>query len=926
MANIYSVSTEKDLMSALASAKGGDTIELAGGDYGDLTLADGWTDFNVKFETPVTIRSADVELPASFSSLELRGVSNLTLENLVFDYEFDETDAIWVKPFQVLGDSNNIIIRNSVFDGDLASGLSDIDNGYGYGIGLNVRDSSNISVENNEFFNWHRGALYTETDNLSVTNNEVHAIRSDGFDFAGVNSVIIEGNYIHDFNSSPVSTDHPDMIQVWTNSTPSPTTDFIIRNNTFDIGEGGYTQSIFMRNGAVDSGQAGTEMYYQNILIENNTIYNGHTHGITVGETDGLTIRNNSVLQAEGGVNDLSGGVSIPKINLSSASTSVVIEGNIVSAINGFDTQSDWTVSGNAIIQPSDYQDQFIASTIDTDNGAHKFIAQPNSMIEQLGAGSDHIQFPDAPDALTPLFQVHSDETSEHTLILDASLTVGPLGLVSEGDAKFLWTFEDGRTATGQIVKHDFATSGYHGVTLSVVSQDGTTAQAEFTAGIAGNDIVQFDMQSGQFEALAYGEEITLGSGDVPLQKNAGGNALKLGGEGTQASIAASELSFFFGTDAFELSMSLKADSAASWGEIARIHTSFTASVDKNGNFSLDLFLDDGTRVKVASKGISLNDGTLHDVTARFDGEAGFAEILIDGQVVASESVSGSLGGGARSLDFGNPWSGHNFDGELSAFALSADSQDFPIYTGSADVISDISTAASDTATTPEADTATDSEPLPEEDSGTLEPLLLLRGGYELDFANIPNSDTVRFLDDAHIVDTEGGQALSFDGKKDYASLGRMSEFEDSQKIAFSVDFTKDSTDGSAERLVWNHVKIGLTLEGDGIRVHAANNDDHFSQGFQIAGLGLNDGNQHSATVMVDAETDRLQVVVDDVLILDEQNTDFDIVGAGGHEWGWSLGTAWNRWFEGEIHEFQVSDDFDFVDSTSVQEDASLLA
>ena len=81
----------------------------------------------------------------------------------------------------------------------------------------------------------------------------------------------------------------------------------------------------------------------------------------------------------------------------------------------------------------------------------------------------------------------------------------------------------------------------------------------------------------------------------------------------------------------------------------------------------------------------------------------------------------------------------------------------------------------------------------------------------------------------------------------------------------------------------------------------------------------------HTATVLVDAETDRLQVVVDDVLVLDEQGTDFDFVGAGGNEWGWSLGTAWNRWFEGEVHEFQVSDDFDFLE-TSVTTDDAILA
>jgi hypothetical protein len=51
MANIFSVTNSEELMKALASAKGGDTIELAGGDYGKLILIDGKTGFDVTFDS-----------------------------------------------------------------------------------------------------------------------------------------------------------------------------------------------------------------------------------------------------------------------------------------------------------------------------------------------------------------------------------------------------------------------------------------------------------------------------------------------------------------------------------------------------------------------------------------------------------------------------------------------------------------------------------------------------------------------------------------------------------------------------------------------------------------------------------------------------------------------------------------------------------
>ena len=156
----------------------------------------------------------------------------------------------------------------------------------------------------------------------NVVDNDVHSIRSDGFDFVEVNDVLIEGNHIHDFVANLGSGDHLDMIQFWTTGTTSPSTNIIIRGNILNSGAGDWTQSIFMRNEMVDLGLAGTEMFYRNILIENNVIYNAHAHGITVGETDGLTIRNNTILYnatiSDGSV------VHVPTINSSNASTNVL--------------------------------------------------------------------------------------------------------------------------------------------------------------------------------------------------------------------------------------------------------------------------------------------------------------------------------------------------------------------------------------------------------------------------------------------------------------------------------------------------------------------------------------------------------------------------------------------------------------------------
>jgi len=911
MTNVFSASNAEELMTALASAKGGDTIELAGGDYGDLILRGKAPTTNVEFDSTVKIMSADPENQAIISRLDLIDASNLKFENLIFNYEFQDGDRGWAQPFSVRN-SDNITFSNSSFIGDVARNVSEIYDGYGTGRSLQVLNSKDIIIENNYFETAGKGLVLDRIIGLKVFGNEITDIREDGMNLIQVENALVENNYLHNFRTHPEDPGHRDLIQLWVLPThEAPSKNVTISGNILDIGDGVYAQGIFMRNGAAEANPDDTSMYWQNITIENNVIYNNHTHGIAVGSTINLSVANNSLIR----VDDTSAGTNLnmsPSIFLAENSQNVIVSGNIASRISGYSNQDGWDVNSNVLISQADYFKNFINSSMTSIDGANGFLVIPGGKADQLGAGSVHTRLPDTLDSLNPLFQVYSDPSSVQVLIFDASLTVGPLGLVSEDDAEFLWSFGSGGTATGKVVKHEFSDPGYHDVTLTVTSKDGTTAQAKFTAGIAGRDIANFDTQTGQFEVLAFGKEKQFYTMDGSTLETSEGYVLKLGGDGVKASIPRSEMSRFFGADAFELSMSFKADNSDSWGHLALSHMNFITQVDKSGNFVLTLFLDDGSRVNLASEGVTMNDGNVHNVEIRFDGVAGFAEIVIDGQLVASENVSGALGGDARDLMFGNPWNNQKFDGELSAFSLSASSLDFPAYNG--EMLPVLSTKAADPVEIENSSTLPESDPVPAESQEELALLVpLLRGGYELDIAAISASGTVRLHDDAHISKTNGGKAIVLDGDKDYVSFGRLQDFEESHKIAFSIDFVSGNSGKGREILVWNHMKFGLSLEEGGLRVHANNTDNHFSRGFKIEGLELNDGERHSVTVMVDAEADRLQVVVNDAMVLDEQGTDFDFVGAGGREWGWSLSTPWSSWFEGKVYSFQVSDDFEFV-------------
>ena len=493
------VSTLAQLYSALATASSGQTILLEGGNYGDLYLGSG-SGFDITFPTNVTIKSASATNPAVFSSANVIGAANLTFDGISFDYTFEAGDRVSTAPF-IFSNSNNITIRNSTFDGDNASGLSSMDNGYGAGIGLVMRYNTGVVIENNEISGFWKGLTITGSDQIVVAKNELSGLRSDGMGFSDVDGVVIEGNYIHDFREAPDSLDHPDMIQFITRGTTSPSTDITIRGNILDIGAGSSTQGIFMGNEAVRGG-AGTGMYYQNVVITDNVLVNARLNGIAIGEANGLTISNNSVLHADGGLVDgLDAKVEIPRIRISSISTDVTIINNATSTVTGWSSQGDWTVGNNAFIQDQDpnapgyYGDVFIPGSLQLIDGVNSFVALTGGMLDILNAGASQTLNPDYVliDPVVPVvpvvvvdaeFQVVGREKVGIALLFDASLSTSDLGQLPDGTA-YLWSFGDGTTASGLQVKHIFAKGGDYGVTLTVTLPDGTTDTQLTSIGIS---------------------------------------------------------------------------------------------------------------------------------------------------------------------------------------------------------------------------------------------------------------------------------------------------------------------------------------------------------------------------------------------------------------------------------------------------------
>ena len=342
------VASSEALAEALRKAGPATTIRLAPGDYGSLVVQG----LAGEAGAPVVIASADPSRPARLSGVVLRQVADFEMRDLLIDYTFSPGDEGYERVFEVY-DSRDVILSQLVLDGDEAYGVSATSDGFPTGHGLVVRGVDGFTLEDSEVRGFFRGLEFSRSQDVTVRGNDLHSMRMDGMTFAQMNRLLIEANWIHDFDRSLASGDHSDMIQFWTTKTDEPSRDVTIRGNLLASGTGAFTQSIFMRNEEVDQGsQSFAKMAYRNVRIEDNVIINAHLHGITVGETDGLVVADNAVLRnAHSEGEEDNPDLWMPRITVSSASRDVTIDRNITGAITWPEGQPGWQVENNLLVQ-----------------------------------------------------------------------------------------------------------------------------------------------------------------------------------------------------------------------------------------------------------------------------------------------------------------------------------------------------------------------------------------------------------------------------------------------------------------------------------------------------------------------------------------------------------------------------------------------
>lgn len=824
-------------MAALQAASGTTVIELQSGDYGSLVL-DPYNAPWANFSSQVTIKPVDASATVTFTGSTLRGVTNLTIEDVTFKVP-TVSDATAQERAAALNirDCTGITISGVTVTGVTVSAAGDERDGLPGGYGIVVRGSNGVVIEDSTFTHLTRAATFDDSDNLLISGNDISDIRSDGLDFAQVTNVTISGNYIHDFTDSYISSDHRDMIQFWTAGTTEASSNILITENILDAGDGAATHSIFMRNELVDSYGAGTSMYYQNVVISNNVIHNFNFYGIMTGASNGLVIENNTlILDVESG--NLATSV-IPQIWVSGLSTGVLVTKNIAGAINAtLTTGSGWSISDNLLVQysnplGSNYVGSVISNAFTGALGTvSDWVVVSSSAADTGGYGADLTHFTSTPASTTARMALAANAVHDDTFSFTAALSAGPSGVYGS-TALYTWDFGDGTYATGLSASHVFGTAGRHYVVLTV--QDSAGNIDKTGAWIYTPDTVRFNM-----DAIATAVTNTAYGGtsysDIPTVADGSDYAIRIS-DTVGYSIDKTTIPDAYSLNAFTLSLNLKAmDGANSIGEILRIMGGLRLNVQANGVIQFVFTNSSGSNYTLNSSSTSVLDGQDHALSITYDSQLGRIVMYLDGTQIGTVAASGETPVMTSwGLTLGAAYGKVGFDGLIDDIKL----------------VSDPAQLTTDTTTNQ------------------------IHAVKVFDFS-AASSSGLSLAGDASVT-SQSNKALHLDGSADYALLHADDfDFGTTNKASLGLEVTLDPGASGAADLIWKEGDYGVQIDGTTVKLYLV--DDSGAAVWTTATIAsLADGASHKVGLIMDGTTNEAAVYVDGQRVIDRTDIGFSV-------------------------------------------------
>lgn len=670
-----------ELHAALNSAKGGEVIELAAGDYGDFYFS------RKKFASDVTIKSADAENPAVFNTLTFYDVRNVAVDGVDVQFKPTEDTVDW-DGVVTISNAHNVTFKNSTMQGAIAeTGVPGDSNpgendGSGNVIGkpiaraFKVTFASEIHIEGNDVRTFSTGVGASQVEGLSVIDNTILDLRRSPFTGSDLDDLVIRGNHFGHSNPHNLggAGDHADFVHLWNRAGDSePDRNIEIVGNFFDQGPGQAIFGIFLEAEWHTKG-------YENVTIAENVLLNTDANGIVIQKLNGGAITNNTLLSAGDDPK------KTPGVLLRDQTQNVVIDKNVLGYVDYKSKvpqkfQKTIDVGDNLLAQRhapenANYYEDLFVNALAVGADLDDLQALPKGLIASGDYGAAVTRFDATPSTLTPIARPDQDDRNDFAFTFDASFTADADGFVSSDEATFIWDFGDGASAKGVSVSHVYDTPGDHKVKLRVEHEDGTSAESHTTASIADPTYLKVNFEEGFKDASTYGAwflqnkslQNGLRSDDGHYYSLYGASKFAIGGVPQMQHV-----------DQFSITFVLKRGSVYQGGGILmRIHPGLDITIKDNGEAKIWVIDGTGNRVKFTTKDADIDDLDWHALTFVYDSFEGRMAAYVDGAFVGGAAVEGTPNffSGSQKVFLGSPFSGYTFWGGLKSIDIEAKAHD----------------------------------------------------------------------------------------------------------------------------------------------------------------------------------------------------------------------------------------------------------
>jgi len=265
------------LTAALRTAKPGDVILLASGNYGAAAL-----------NSPVnlTLQSVDPSRPAVFSRLTINNPAGVYISDVEFAYVPPAGETI-PQPMVRINNGSNVtlerIYAHGVIDGNVTTDPHGV-------IAVGV---DGLTIANSLFLEVNIGIGVTSSRNVTIRDNDISMIGIDAIEIPNVDGALIAWNRMSKWRT--VGGYHPDGIQCWTTNLPAACKNIRIIANQF-IGDANPASPYLYPQG-IWFGDEANRGDYTNIEIVGNYMHcvNWHAISMYVTQARGTVVKFNRI-------------------------------------------------------------------------------------------------------------------------------------------------------------------------------------------------------------------------------------------------------------------------------------------------------------------------------------------------------------------------------------------------------------------------------------------------------------------------------------------------------------------------------------------------------------------------------------------------------------------------------------------------------